>query len=128
MIAHRCFFFGAAALVAMIVLLGTFASGQVQIVRHWSLYAASGPDAPYHLFIDPFPDARTCRVESAKIASVGGRAYCGSHLVLSFDRAREQRLFWEFLSVANPWSRVCGRRASDREVVGSSDSSAAARQ
>jgi len=109
MTARHCFFYAGAAVAALAV-LGIFASGQAQIVRHWSLYAASGPGRPYHLFLDPFPDAHSCRVASAKIAAVGGRAYCGSRLVLSFDRDREHRLFWEFISVANPWTRVCGPR------------------
>ncbi|HTV93529.1 MAG TPA: hypothetical protein VMG98_12515 [Verrucomicrobiae bacterium] len=109
MIARRLrFLYAFCAFVATVVLAGviTFASGQVQIVRHWSLYAASGPGQPYHLYLEPFLDARTCDIYGAKIASVGGRAYCGSKLVLSFDRKRESQLFWEL--IASPWTRICG--------------------
>jgi len=97
------------ALATALLALGALTSGQVQVVRHWSLYAATGPGKPYHLFIDPFPDAVTCGVASAKIASIGGRAYCGSHVVLAFDPARERRFFWQFFSTENPWLGLCGR-------------------
>jgi hypothetical protein len=102
------------ACCALLVLLagGAFASGRVAVVRHWSLYAATGPQNPYHLFLEPFPDARSCNVYGKQILRVGGRARCTSKLVLSFDRARESALFWEFLSVANPWARICGRRST----------------
>jgi len=98
-------------LAGIVVVAGfgsAFASGQVQIVRHWSLYAASGPGQPYHLYLDPFLDLRSCSIYGAKIESVGGRAYCGSRLVLSFDRKRESQLFWEL--IVNPWTRICGPR------------------
>jgi hypothetical protein len=98
---------------AIIAMLGAFRSealSNVEVVRHWSLYAASNAVQPYRLFLDPFPDARTCEVERDKIVNAGGRAYCGSRLVLAFDRDRESRLFWEFFSPANPWSKLCGNR------------------
>jgi hypothetical protein len=100
-------------LVATIVLGAVgFASGRVEIVRHWSLYSASGPGQSYELFLGPFPSAKTCQAEGQQIIRDGGRAYCGDSLALSFDRKREGQLFWEFLSVANPWVNLCGHRTS----------------
>jgi len=93
--------------IAIVAGVGTVvASGHVRIVRHWSLYAASAPGQPYHLYLDPFPDARSCNRHGIRINRAGGRAYCGSRLVLSFDAKRESQLFWE--SIADPWSRICG--------------------
>ncbi len=102
----RRLLYALAAIVFLAGFGGAFASGQVEIVRHWSLYAASGPGQPYHLYLEPFVDARSCDIYGAKIASVGGRAYCGSKLVLSLDPKRESQLFWEL--IANPWTRICG--------------------
>jgi hypothetical protein len=99
---------------AILCVLSWETAGRVHVVRHWSLYAASSVAQPYRLFLDPFPDARTCDVERAKIVDAGGRAYCGSRLALSFDRDGESRFFWEFFSPANPWSRLCGSDAVRR--------------
>ena len=99
-----------AGICTLLVLAATvvaFAANNVRIVRHWSLYAATSPHAVYHLFLEPFPDARTCETDRKKILAAGGGARCDSRLVLSF-RAQEETLFWEFFSIANPWSRICG--------------------
>ncbi|HUA09164.1 MAG TPA: hypothetical protein VMA98_07795 [Candidatus Acidoferrales bacterium] len=103
----------AAAVFALAVLAATiaaFASGNVAVVRHWSLYAATNPRAAYHLFLEPFPDAHTCEIDREKILAAGGGARCSSRLVLSVDRAREEQLFWDFFSIANPWNHLCGHR------------------
>jgi hypothetical protein len=89
---------------------GMFASGRVQIVRHWNLYAAAGATQPYRLFLGPFPSAHTCEIERERIIGAGGHSFCASRLVVSLDREREKQLFWEFLSAANPWTRLCGPR------------------
>ena len=95
-------------LVAMLLFAGAgIAASQAEIVQHWALYASSGPGKPFHLFLDPFPDEKTCQVDSRAIIGSGGRAYCAAHAALTFDRTGENRLLWEFLSPANPWSRLC---------------------
>jgi hypothetical protein len=99
-----------AAGLALVAGLGWFASANAAIVTHWNIYAASGPTHRYTLFLGPFPNARTCNVEAREIVRAGGRAYCASQTELSFDRKREAALFWEFLSAANPWSKICGKR------------------
>jgi hypothetical protein len=89
-----------------------FAAANAAVVEHWNIYAASGPRRPFTRFLGPFPDAHTCNVEANEIVRAGGRAYCTSETVLSFDRSRETALIWEFLSAGNPWQRICGRRYS----------------
>jgi hypothetical protein len=86
-----------------------YAAANAEVVEHWSIYASSHGRS-YTRFLGPFPSAHTCNVEAREIVRAGGHAYCASETVLSFDRTGEQNLFWEFLSVANPWSRVCGGR------------------
>jgi len=101
-----------AGVVAAFLALGGIATiaSHAEIVHHWALYAASGPGKPFHLFLEPFPDERTCRVESAAVTSAGGRSYCGQRIALTFDRQREEQLLWEFFSPSNPWSKLCGPR------------------
>jgi len=80
-------------------------------VTRWSLYAATDAAAPYRLFLDPFPDARSCDVDRRLILRNGGRADCRSRLVLAVGRGYDSQLAWEFLSPANPFLRLCGRRS-----------------
>jgi len=102
-------------LLACIAVAGVSATAatRLELVRHWALYAASNRHQPFHLFLDPFPNERTCLVESRVIEKAGGQAYCASHLSLTFDRVREDRLTWEFLSPSNPWSKICGHWRSN---------------
>ena len=100
----------AVVVVAALVAAVAISSTRVSVVRHWGLYAATGPGKPYQLFIDPFPDAKTCSADATQIVRAGGRAYCRDRLELSFDPKREEELFWEYLSAGNPWSRLCGHR------------------
>ncbi len=77
--------------------------------RQWSLYTASEAGSAYRLFLDPFPDARSCEADAAIIRRNGGSAECRSRYVLALDRGVRDRLAWEFLSPANPFARICGR-------------------
>jgi hypothetical protein len=80
-------------------------------VTHWSLYAATDASAQYRLFLDPFPDAHSCDVDRRLIVQSGGRAVCRSRLALAVGRRYDDQLAWEFLSPANPFLRLCGRRS-----------------
>jgi hypothetical protein len=83
--------------------------------RQWSLYTASDASSAYHLFLDPFPDARSCEVDAKIVRRNGGAAQCRRRYVLSLDRSLRDRLAWEFLSPANPFAKICGA-AIGREV------------
>jgi hypothetical protein len=101
----------AAIAAATLVLVGIPATVLASYVdRQWSLYTADAPGAAYRLFLDPFPDARSCETDAAIVRRNGGRAQCRSRYVLAFDRGFHDRLAWEFLSPANPFARICGRR------------------
>jgi hypothetical protein len=76
--------------------------------QQWGLYTASAPGSAYRLFLDPFPDARSCEVDAAIVRRNGGSAQCRSRFVLALDRGLHDRLAWEFLSPANPFARICG--------------------
>ncbi|HTA40498.1 MAG TPA: hypothetical protein VK760_15540 [Candidatus Acidoferrales bacterium] len=92
-----------------IALLGIPAAVLASYVdRQWSLYTASDASSAYHLFLDPFPDARSCEVDAKIVRRNGGTAQCRSHYVLSLDRSLRDRLAWEFLSPANPFAKICG--------------------
>jgi hypothetical protein len=93
-----------------IALLGIPAAVLASYVdRQWSLYTAVDDRSAYHLFLDPFPDARSCEVDAAIVRRNGGSAQCRSRYVLALDRGLHDRLAWEFLSPANPFARMCGR-------------------
>jgi hypothetical protein len=93
-----------------IALLGIPAAVLASYVdRQWSLYTASDAASAYHLFLDPFPDVRSCEVDAAIVRRNGGSAQCRSRYVLALDRGLHDRLAWEFLSPANPFARICGR-------------------
>jgi hypothetical protein len=92
-----------------IVLLGIPAAVLASYVdRQWSLYTALDARSAYGLFLDPFPDARSCEVDAAIVRRNGGAAQCRSRYVLALDRGLHDRLAWEFLSPANPFARICG--------------------
>ena len=88
--------------------------------RQWSLYTASDARSEYRLFLDPFPDARSCEVDAAIVRRNGGTAQCRSRYVLALDRSLRDRLAWEFLSPANPVAKICGTaigRAASRSAL-----------
>jgi hypothetical protein len=83
-----------------------------QFQTQWALYTADEAKAPYRLYLDPFPDARSCDLDRRVVLHAGGFARCESHIVLSFDRAKRDQLFWEFESPGNPFLRLCGKIAA----------------
>jgi hypothetical protein len=87
------------------------ASLRPQFETQWALYTATDAKATYTLYLDPFPDARSCEVDRRAFLRVGGFARCQSRTVLSFNSAQRDQLFWEFESPGNPFSRLCGKIA-----------------
>lgn len=116
----RAWLFGLALIAALAAggALMTIAAANAEVVEHWNVYAATGPKHAFTLFLGPFPDAHSCNVEAHEIVGGGGRAYCASQTVLSFDRKRETALIWEFLSAENPWTRLCGNHFAATEDEG----------
>ena len=93
--------------IALLAIPATLLASYVD--RQWSLYTASDAGSAYRLFLDPFPDARSCEADAAIVRRNGGSAQCRSRFVLALDRGLHDRLAWEFLSPANPFARICGR-------------------
>jgi hypothetical protein len=91
--------------IGLIGIPGTVLASYVD--RQWSLFTASPADPAYRLFLDPFPDERTCEADAKIVRRNGGSAQCRSHYVLAFDRGVRDRLAWEFLSPAGPFARLC---------------------
>jgi hypothetical protein len=96
----------AAIAVALLGIPATVLASYVD--RQWSLYTAADAGSAYRLFLDPFPDARSCEVDAGIVRRNGGTAQCRSRYVLAFDRSLRDRLAWEFLSPANPFAKICG--------------------
>ena len=89
------------ALIAVIAvaLLGVPATVLASYVdRQWSLYTATDSGSAYRLFLDPFPDARSCEIDAAIVRRNGGSAQCRSRYVLALDRGLHDRLARELLS------------------------------
>ena len=98
-----------AAAIAMVLVAIPIAVLASYVDRDWSLYTATTPDSAYRLFLDPFPDERSCQADASIVRRNGGFAQCRSSYVLAFDRSLHDRLIFEFLSPANPFARICGR-------------------
>jgi hypothetical protein len=82
--------------IALLAIPATVLASYVD--RQWSLYTASDAGSAYHLFLDPFPDARSCEADAAIVRRNGGSAQCRSRYVLALDRGLHDRLAREFLA------------------------------
>lgn len=101
--------FAVTAFVALLLLAIPATVLASYVDRQWGLYTAGDSASSYRLFLDPFPDARSCEVDAAVVRRNGGLAQCRSRYVLAFDRGVRDRLAWEFLSPGNPFARLCGK-------------------
>lgn len=97
-----------AGIVGLGAALVSYGATTYQVSNVWALYASHNEAGPYQVFIDPFPNRRSCDIERRIIVGAGGHAQCREHPQI-LKRSRYLDLAWEFFSPGAPGLRLCGK-------------------